>query len=289
MRVTRLVGPDGVRAEPEREAGGEVATGALVLAGSSGRVDEARVRLLAAHGVLAESVRWFGGPGQHEGPWEIPLELFQERVDDLARHCERVVLVGTSFGAEAALATAAVTPHVDAVVAFAPSDVVWAGVRPDGSQTSHWTLDGEPLPFVPFTHDWVPDTDPPSFRDLYLRSRAASPERAAAARIAVERIARVVLVAGGDDQVWPSLLHAEEIARRRATHGLPTTVVRDPQAGHRVPLPGEPPASAGVVMRRGGTPEADRRLGARAWSAVAEALGLDVTGAGAGGSRTRSG
>jgi hypothetical protein len=37
---------------------------------------------------------------------------------------------------------------VDAVVVFAPSDVVWVGVTSDGRQTSHWTLDRLPLPFV---------------------------------------------------------------------------------------------------------------------------------------------
>ena len=42
-------------------------------------------------------------------------------------------------------------------------------------------------------------------------------------------------------------------------------VVTDPDAGHRTLLPGEEPAEGGVRMRRGGTLEADRRLGAAAW------------------------
>jgi hypothetical protein len=262
VKRVELLRPAGVRWVPDAHRG----AGVLVLAGSSGRVDEARARVIAEHGCIAESVQWFGGPGQPAGPWEIPLETFQRRVADLARDCDRVYLVGTSFGAEAALVTAAVTPGIDGVAAFAPSDVVWAGVDPAGRQTSHWSLGGRPLPFVAFDESWQPDGDPPAFLSLYLRSRDADPEAAAAAAIAVERIPRVITVAGADDQVWPSDLHAENIRARRAAHGLQTTAVADREAGHRAVLPGEPVVSGGVRMRRGGTETADRRLGRLAWA-----------------------
>ncbi|MFC6345621.1 hypothetical protein ACFP8W_26785, partial [Nocardioides hankookensis] len=175
--------------------------GALVLAGSSGRVDAARAELLAGHGVIAESIRWFGGAGQHDGPWDIALELFLDRVSALAQDCDRVLVLGTSFGAEAAMLTGALSEQVSAVVAFAPTDLVWAGVRSDGSVTSHWTLDGVPLPFVPFDDAWEPESEEPAFADLYRASRRRYAERVPAATIPVERIAELVLVAGGDDQV----------------------------------------------------------------------------------------
>lgn len=114
--------------------------GVLTLAGSSGRVDVDRARVFADKGALAESIRWFGGPGQHHGPWEVPLELLLRRVEELARECDRVVVCGTSFGSEVALLTGAHSSHASAVVGFAPSDVVWAGVAPGGQMTSHWTL-----------------------------------------------------------------------------------------------------------------------------------------------------
>lgn len=275
MKRAELTQPDGVRWIPDRHLG----TGALVLGGSSGRVDEQRARLFAEQGCLAESVQWFGGPGQNAGPWEIPLETFAGRVASLARDCDRVYIAGVSFGAEAALATAAHTPGVDGVIAFAPSDVVWAGVTPDGRQVSHWTLGGGPLPFVPFDATWVPDTDPPAFRGLYLSSRDAAPAQADAAAIPVERIPVVVAVAGGDDQVWPSVLHAENIQRRRSAYrhghglGLGTTVIADAEAGHRAVLPGEPVVSAGTYMNRGGSEEADRRLGRSAWPEIRALIG----------------
>lgn len=267
MRSEHLPGIEGVRWTPERPSG----TAVLVLAGSSGRIDSSRAELLARHGAIAESVRWFGGPGQNEGPWDISLELFLDRVTDLNRVADRVVVLGTSFGSEAALLVGAHSPQVSAVAAFAPSDVVWAGIRSDGSVTSHWTLGDSALPYVGFVEDWSPDTDPPAFVELYEESRRRSPEAVSAAAIPVERIAQLLLVAGGDDQVWPSLAMAEAIRRRRDTHGLATTLVSDPEAGHRTVLPGESPAAGGVRMRRGGTDEADRRLGSAAWAGL-EAL-----------------
>jgi dienelactone hydrolase len=246
----------------------------LVLAGSSGAVDDERARLLAAHGATALALQWFGGPGQQPAPFEVPLEIFVEGLDRLAQECERLALLGTSFGAEAALLVAALDARVRAVVAIAPSPVVWAGA--DGArQTSHWTHRGRPLDFVPFDESWVPDTDPPAYRSLYERSLAADPAVAERAAIPVERIEGEVLVIGGeDDQVWPGADFARAVAARRTTHGLDTRVVTHPRAGHRVRLPGEPPVTRGQAMARGGSPEADVELGAAAWPQVVDLLHL---------------
>ena len=101
--------PPGVRFTPVGCADGGTAdharrprTGVLCLAGSSGRVDADRARLVAGLGAVTESIQWFGGPGQQPAPFEVPLELFQHRIEALARECDRIVVVGTSFGAEAA-------------------------------------------------------------------------------------------------------------------------------------------------------------------------------------------
>lgn len=268
MRRDDLTDVEGVRWHPEDPSG----AGVLVLAGSSGRVDSARAELFARHGAMAESVRWFGGAGQHDGPWEIPLELFIGRVEALRRDCDRVAVVGTSFGAEAALLTGALCDAVDVVVALAPSDVVWAGVRSDGAVTSHWSLGDEPLPFVPYDDAWQPDSDPPAYVGCYEASRSRYAGVVERAQIPTERIRRLVLVAGGDDQVWPAVAMSEAIRARRAGNGLATTVVSDPDAGHRTILPGEPVVRAGISMRRGGSEEADRRLGAAAWVEIESAL-----------------
>lgn len=250
-------------------------TAVLVLAGSSGALESGRCRLLAAHGATALTLRWFGGPGQQPGTFEVPVETFTSALDRLAADHDRLAVVGSSFGAEAALLTASLDDRVDAVVALAPSSVVWAGVDERGRQTSHWTHGGRAVPFAPFDDSWVPDTDPPSYRRLYEQSLRRHAEEAAAAAIAVERIAGdVVLVAGEDDQVWPAADFARAVAGRRASHGLGTSLVTHPGAGHRVVLPGEVPVERGRAMARGGTPEADAALGLLAWPHVVRSLGL---------------
>ncbi|GAA2498966.1 acyl-CoA thioester hydrolase/BAAT C-terminal domain-containing protein [Terrabacter carboxydivorans] len=264
--------------EPEDGGNG---TGVLVLSGSSGRVERDRARLLADAGVSAAlTYRWFGGPGQPAGLWEYPLEAFAPAVASLAERCDRVVLLGTSKTAEAFLLYAVGDPAVDAVVALAPSHVAWANVGPgpDGElrpQHSSWSRGGEPVPFVPYDDDAEAPGQPPAYAPVYAQSLRTRADRVAAATIPVERFfGDVLLVAGGDDQVWPALSFARAVQARRAALDLPTTLVTHPDAGHRVVLPGETVVSGGQVMARGGTETADRALGDRAWPEIRRVLDL---------------
>lgn len=251
-------------------------TGVLVLAGSSGRVDTGRVDLLADHGATALGLRWFGGATGPSVPRRVPLERFTDAIDVLAARCDRIVLVGLSYGAEAALLVAAHDPRVAAVVALAPTDVVWEGHRftDDAPAVGKWSLDGEELPFVPLDPEAAPTGDPPSFTPQYRRSLEVAPTRVQeAARIRVERIAgEVVLVAGGDDAVWPAAEASERIRIRRARHALPTTVVVDERAGHPVTFPGETAPDPRRPYRVGGDDGAAERLGRAAWPHVLRVL-----------------
>jgi hypothetical protein len=258
-------------------AGGN-GTGVLVLSGSSGRVERDRARLLARSGVSAAlTYRWFGGDGQPAGIWEYPLELFAPAVASLAERCDRVVLLGASKSAEAFLLYAAGDPVVDAVVALAPA---WANVGPgpDGElrpQHSSWSRNGEPVPFVPYDDAVEPVGNPPAFTPVYVESLRTHADRVPAATIPVERFfGDVLLVAGGDDQVWPSVTFARAVQARRRALDLPTTLVTHPEAGHRVVLPGEAVASGGQHLARGGTEAADRALGEQAWPEIRRVLDL---------------
>ena len=278
LRTEVLDEVDGVCVRPVGSRS-HTGTGVLVLSGSSGRVEIERAGVLAGVGTTALTYRWFGSPGQPAGIWELPLESFDWAVDHLASQCDRVVLLGASKSAEALLLYAADDRRVDAVVAVSPSHVVWANVAPgpDGSlrpQHSSWSRTGRPVPFVPYDDDVVVTGEPPSFEPLYRASLDSHREREAAATIPVERFfGDVLLVAGGDDQVWPSLDSARRIEARRAAHDLPTTVVTHPSAGHRVVLPGESVATGGAPMARGGSEEADRALGLLAWPQIRRVLG----------------
>lgn len=256
--------------------------GVLVLAGSSGRVEDGRCRLLAREGMTALSVQWFGGPGQPPGICEVPLETFGSAIARLrAGGARRIGVLGVSKGAEAALHLSVLQSGIDAVVALSPTSLTWANVGPgrDGLTLPHrssWTWRGTPLPFVPYDDAWTPSEPegaPVSILGWYEQSLRRYPGRVPAAAIPVERsAAELVVVAGGDDLMWPSLRFAEELAARRRAAGLPVRLVARPDAGHRPRLPGEGPAPASGTFRYGGSPAADAALGAAAWPHVLDAL-----------------
>ncbi|WFR67999.1 acyl-CoA thioester hydrolase/BAAT C-terminal domain-containing protein [Curtobacterium flaccumfaciens] len=196
------------------------------------------------------------------------METFFDRVTALQSVSDRVWVVGTSLGAEAALLIGAHRQSVAGVIAFAPTDVVWPWKDHAGIECSHWTLAGVPVPFVPLAWDsYVPET-PARFRPLYEQSYARSPANVEAAVIPVEQIQQLVMVAGGDDQVWPSTESAHRIRVRRRDAGRETTLVSREDAGHRTILPGETIVAGGQTMQRGGSEDADRALGRAAWAAI---------------------
>jgi dienelactone hydrolase len=250
-------------------------TGVLVLAGSGGRVEYERCRLLARAGVTALSIRWFGGPGQPRGICEVPLETFTTATDLLrAEGAHRVGVMGLSKGAEAALLLAVLDPRVDAVVALSPTSSTWANLGPGRDGRTHpyrssWTWHGHPLPFVPYDDAWTPDEPrgtAVAVRGWYERSLRTYADRARAAAVPVEEAeADILLVAGGADAMWPSVPFAEELAARRRAFDLPVRVITHPDAGHRPRLPGEGPLPGSARFRYGGSPQADAALGAAAW------------------------
>lgn len=257
--------------------------GVIVLNGSSGRIDVSRARLFAEHGAHALALQWFAGENQSPGVCEIPLESFAPAIDLLAaRGCARLALIGVSKGAEAALLIAAHEPRIDAVIAMSPSSVVWAntGVGADGQGwplRSSFTHGGAPLPFVRYAVEHLPpQTDAPvSYLRYHEISLAQYADDIPAARIPIERArAHVILVAGGDDQLWPSARFAEELAARRRAAGRSVELLTDARAGHRILLPGETtPRSS--INAHGGEDAADMRLGAHAWASIAQALRFD--------------
>ncbi|MDX6252464.1 MAG: uncharacterized protein QOF10_5824 [Kribbellaceae bacterium] len=153
---------------------------------------------------------------------------------------------------------------------MSPSAYAWGWID-NGRQTSPWTWQGEPLPFVPFDLGWKPDDDPPSYVEHYRQSLKKYAAEAEAAQIPAERFkGDLLLLAGGDDRLWPSVEFAEQIAMRRGS--LRTEVLVSGQAGHRPLLPGEEPKSGGRRMARGGSDEADRAFGTRTWPDVRRVL-----------------
>ncbi|GCB52928.1 acyl-CoA thioester hydrolase/BAAT C-terminal domain-containing protein [Streptomyces sp. NL15-2K] len=257
--------------------------GVLVLAGSSGRIERERARILAEQGITALAIRWFGGPGQPPGICEIPLETFIGAVDLLhSGGARRIGILGASKGAEAALLAAVHDPRVDVVIALSPTSRVWCNVGPghDGERQpyrSSWTWREQPLPFLPMDDSWTatqPSSGPVAIRGWYELSEKTFTHLVPPAEIPVEKArADLLLVAGGDDAMWPSLPFAQQLEQRRRSAGARVRLIAHHDAGHRPRLPGESPASASPHFQYGGTPEADALLGAAAWPHILDALG----------------
>lgn len=259
---------------PERCNG----TGVVVLGGSSGRIDLVRAGLFAERGVLAIALRWFGGEGQSPGICEIPIEIFSQAIDRLREEgCDRIGIVGTSKGAEAALLVASYDLRVDIVVAVSPSSVVWANVGP-GKDGFEWPLrscfsrQGSPFPFVPHEAEALLSVNrlpPIHYLSLFKESLRSFAGHLLPAAIPIERSrAEIVLVAGGDDALRPSAAFAEALAARLERHGKVASLLINATAGHRVLLPGESTPKS-TINAHGGTDEADRELGRAAWSEIA--------------------
>ena len=257
--------------------------GILVLGGSEGGIGsaEARAAILASHGYAALALAYFGIDNLPSHLAEIPLEYFKSAIDWLS-HRENInpnalAVMGMSKGAELALLLATRLSELRAVVAYAPSSVAWAAVGKPGPS---WTFKGEPVPFVP-----ISPAAKPRFEDdgktmvispIYLES-LQNREAVQQARIPVEKInGPVLLISGGDDQLWPSELMADMVmARLKETkfrQAYQHIAYKD--AGHYIGIPYGPTGHTvrSGTMLLGGTPEANARAQADSWPKVLQFL-----------------
>jgi dienelactone hydrolase len=262
VTVSRLVVPE------------SATCGLLILSGSSGRVLAERADVLSSYGVAALAVPWFGVEGLPASPRRVPLEALLPHLDQLASVVPRVGVMGTSFGAEAALLLAVRDPRISLVVALAPTSVAWETSDQDGDgppgRDAKWTWGGTPILGVPYVDATIrgPFADAREWHEASLGA-CDDPDQFA---IPVDRITGDVIVAsGGDDRVWQAEQFCEEIVARRSAAGLMTTHVHHPGAGHQVVLPGEAPAPDRPGFPRGGSPTADAELGATVLEAVLQA------------------
>ena len=213
----------------------------LMLGGSEGGLGRDATRdalALQQEGVTVLHISFFRAPGQPKSLELIPLETFGHALDWLARQPDvdaaRLGMIGMSKGSEAVLLMASRRDDLRVVVAGAPSAVVWPGVdweRMGGLKASSWSLGAIPLPALPYgTFSWRS-----GMRSIYvngLTNLTSHPD----AVIPIERSrARILLVCGGRDQIWPSCAMAQQIKARAQTRGGPTvTILEYPNADHGV-------------------------------------------------------
>jgi len=242
--------------------------------------------MLANHGFAVLSLAFFGEKGLPPTLEGVPMETFSRAIAWLRRNPavdpRFVAIYAESRGTEPALYTAATAQGVSAVVARSPSFALWGGVS-----ASHlpgkpaWTAAGKPLPAIPntlyprFIAAYLGDKltgRPVRQAPLFLEDLAHFGDTAHA-EIAVEKIAApLLLLAGQDDQIWPSAMMAARIEARRRRFGRAAAdqLVVYPGVGHAIPFAYLPvrQRDADGPFAAGGTPRGEARAQADAWPRI---------------------
>lgn len=219
----------------------------LVVTGSGGGAYEGVAALLASHGITAMALAHFNYPGRPDQLINLPLEYFQGAMRWLADRYgqQRVALFGVSRGGEGVLLIASTFPEqVSAVIAGVPSNMVFAGCcTADLQPAPAWTLNGEPLPYVPWFFNDIRPSDiwnnSQEARDIYLRDMVAH-DFDDSRWIPVENIrAPILLVSGEADAIWPSNIASQRVLERLAAKNFayPAHHLEYAGAGHAVNFP----------------------------------------------------
>lgn len=246
----------------------------LMLGGSEGGLSRGSQRtaaILQAEGFSVLSLAYHRAPGQPPHLELVPLERFAAALAWLRRQAEvdpeRIGVFGGSKGAEAALLVATRDPGIRAVVAGMPSSVAWQGASLDrgGDFDSSWSERGRPLEHLRYGQwKWWTEMAP-----ILAEALATLPQHPGAA-IPIERSpARVLLICGEADTLWPSCPMARQLQSRARAHGGRPDVVllAYPDAGHAVfgrPYPASEVANSRLDSL-GGTNEGNNRARADSW------------------------
>jgi hypothetical protein len=283
VRFTTIATPEvtGVFAAP---AGARHRPTVIVLHGSEGGdLKSARdvAGRFASHGYAALALIYFAWPDQHLATvphsfTNLPVERLRWARAWLSHRPQaaigRLGVVGGSKGAEFALLGAATYPWLRAVVACAPSSVVWGGFGGAGADhPASFLLHGRPLAAIPYGDYGPVARGEITSAERHRRDRAAAPpDLVASAAIPIARSpARFMLISGGRDAVWPSdAMSAELVARSRPGR---VTWRSFPDAGHYLCGTGSAPIRANEgdeAALGGGLVSADGRDPGLAWEAT---------------------
>lgn len=253
----------------------------ILLGGSEGGLNY--TSYLAAsftrQGYAVLALAYFAETGLPRSLSGVPVEYFDRAVAWVKARPEvdheHIGAIGFSRGSEAVLLMASRNRDIGAVLAVAPSNVLWPGLTPTMAEEAAWTEGGKPLPYARL--DYAGYRPGAATAPLYLKAL----ETPGAATIAVEAInGPVMLISGGDDQLWPSALMARTIEDRLKSKGFahPVRHLSYPDAGHTVfggDMTGRPvptatstQASAPGGLTLGGTPIATFNAASDSWPKV---------------------
>jgi uncharacterized protein len=207
----------------------------ILLGGSEGGKSwsdhTAHIQQFIELGYAVLSLAYFGVDGLPAHLRAIPLEYFTRAFGWLSCQTQvisgKYTLLGVSRGAELALLLGSMCPEVKAVVAIAPSSVVFPG-PPTGirdallGQHSAWGLGGREITFVPLPYSWT------TLQGMVTGQRTRMFEEALrntdaveAAAIPVEKTRGPILLESfTQDQIWPSTHMSSQLEKRLNDNGF---------------------------------------------------------------------
>lgn len=199
---------------------------------------QTRAALMASKGYVVLVIGYSGYKNLSPEMYEIPLEILANGIRYLAEQDytqgDTVIAYGISKGAEGLLATLSYIHDlpVSKVILLTPSSVIWQGIgKGKPKPRSTWSFQGKPLGFL------QPDSGimyRQVFRSILIKKMKLARllakakvaklvgaydkalqnrEAKAAALIPVANITiPVLMISGGDDELWPSQRMANDIA-----------------------------------------------------------------------------
>lgn len=180
------------------------------------------------------SMAYFGNGDLPKQLELIPLEYLDKAIEWLDsihnKSDYKYGLIGVSKGAELALIQASRLDKFNAVVALAPSSVIWQSINRENymSKQSSWTLEGKPLPFLPYCYT-------KGYQNIFNFYDCALDSINENAKIKVNNIkAPLLLISGGNDKLWPSERMANMIIEELTSVAYPYEFIHKnhPSAGH---------------------------------------------------------
>lgn len=214
--------------------------------------------VLASNGFAALAQAWISERDAVESVCRVPLERFASALTLLGQHDDvdavRLSAMAISRGSEGLLAavSSGLGPQLRGLVLVSPSSVSWQALGASGEvpDTASWLKGGSPLPWVPLAsgvlmrqiirNAWTVGRDITQQRPTLLRLRPAYEASLVAAGL-LERYDRaaagepaqhpallnaaavrcpVMMLAGNDDQLWPSVQMARILSAQRAAAGV---------------------------------------------------------------------
>lgn len=203
----------------------------------------------ADYGITGLAVSLFGAEGLPDSPNKIPLDMFVPAVNYLRQRklIDRISVYGQSMGSIFAVLAAQYIGGFENLIIVSPTHVPFEGTAKDkktmsGHSVATWH--GNEIPYVKadfskikaakyYTH---PDADHKvlgmwiAYHDAY-----ADYSGVARAELAVERSdARILMIAGGEDEAWPAEYSVRMIEQRLKSvdYGKPVKVIVYPHGSH---------------------------------------------------------